>query len=268
MTSTAVAKVDPKASMLGLSFSEIVEIGNVFAASGLIRDSQDAAAAITKIVAGQELGIGPMQAVVGIHVIEGKPAIGAGLVGALVKRSGRYNYRVKVADANSCVLVWTESGEVVGESSFTIEEADAAGYTTSKSGRAGGWQKSPSDMLFARALTRGARRFCPDVFGGAVYVPDEVEENQLDSVPMGTVAPDSKTPPQPPRDLPITKDQVADMRDAAGNLTKVEARNVLCSIAIDPDRILQTQFSHACEALRAAAAALPEAEPVEVEVEP
>jgi hypothetical protein len=37
------------------------------------------------------------------------------------------------------------------------------------------WKKYPSDMLFARAISRGARRYAPGIFGGSpIYTPDEL----------------------------------------------------------------------------------------------
>ena len=48
--------------------------------------------------------------------------------------------------------------------------AQAAGLTGKDN-----WKKYPSDMLFARAISRGARRFAPGIFGGSpVYTPDEM----------------------------------------------------------------------------------------------
>ena len=50
------------------------------------------------------------------------------------------------------------------------------------------WRKYPSDMLFARAISRGARRFAPGIFGGSpVYTPDEMgvdtnEEGMIEAV--------------------------------------------------------------------------------------
>jgi hypothetical protein len=29
-------------------------------------------------------------------------------------------------------------------------------------------------MLYARALSNGAKWYCPDVFGGPIYTPDEL----------------------------------------------------------------------------------------------
>jgi hypothetical protein len=58
----------------------------------------------------------------------------------------------------------------VGASSFTIQEAQEAGLLGKDN-----WKKYPSDMLFARAISRGAKRFAPGIFGGtAVYTADEM----------------------------------------------------------------------------------------------
>lgn len=157
-----------------LTLEEVGKIGRVFYQSGYFRDARDAAQAITKILAGQELGIGPFQAMAQFHVVEGKPTMSAGLIGGLVKRSGRYDYRPSTTNEEECVLDWYErrdgEWELVGQSRFTMTDAARA-----KLLRAGsGWEKYPVDMLFARALTAGARRFCPDVFGGAIYTPSEL----------------------------------------------------------------------------------------------
>lgn len=169
----------------GLTLDEVKSIGTVFFQSGLFKDTRSAAAAITKVLAGQEMGVPPMEAMRGFHVYEGNVHFSAGLVGALIKRSRQYDYRVKEANDSVCVIEWRErvntglpiapKYEVVGESSFTRAEAEAANLL-----RKANWQTYAEDMLFARALTRGARRYCPDVFGGAVYVPGEDAPEQED----------------------------------------------------------------------------------------
>lgn len=127
--------------------------------------------AIAKVLAGAELGLPPFASMAGIHIVQGKPVLGANLIATLIKNSNRYDYKVKEATDKVCTLEWYEYGKVVGESSFTIEEAQEAGLTNREN-----WKKYPSDMLFARAVSRGARRFAPGVFGGSpVYTPDEAE---------------------------------------------------------------------------------------------
>ena len=139
-------------------------------ASGFFSDVKTQAQAMVKVMAGAEIGLPPFASMSGIHIVQGKPVLGANLVATLVKNDPRYDYRVKQADNKVCILTWYEGGQVVGESSFTWEEATAAGLTGKDN-----WRKYTSDMLFARALTRGARRYAPGIFGGApIYTPDEM----------------------------------------------------------------------------------------------
>lgn len=139
-------------------------------ASGYFTDVKSQAQAMVKVMAGAELGLPPFASMSGIHIVQGKPVLGANVIATLVKNSGRYDYRIRQSDGNVCVLEWRENGQPVGESSFTMSEAQAAGLTGKDN-----WKKYPSDMLFARAISRGARRFAPGIFGGSpVYTPDEM----------------------------------------------------------------------------------------------
>lgn len=128
----------------------------------------------TKILAGRELGFGPFAAVNGIHIINGKPAVGANLMASAVKGSGRYDYRVtKMADDEVVIdffAVANGKREPIGTSAFSLKDAQAAGVTNNPT-----WKKFPRNMLFARAMSNGVRWYCPDVFSGnAVYVPEEL----------------------------------------------------------------------------------------------
>ena len=139
-------------------------------ASGFFSDIKTQAQAMVKVMAGAEIGLPPFASMSGIHIVQGKPVLGANLIATLVKNDSRYDYRVKRSDGEVCILAWYENGKPVGESSFTIQEANAAGLTGKQT-----WKAYPSDMLFARALTRGARRYAPGIFGGApVYTPEEL----------------------------------------------------------------------------------------------
>ena len=155
-----------------LSGEDVKAWAQVFVASGMFKDTKGLAQAMVKIQAGQELGLPPFAAMRGFDVIDGKPAPNAGLVGAMVKRSARYDYRIVASDATECAISFLEGGEDIGLATYTIEEAKAAGLA----GKAN-WKKYAADMLFARCLSRGARRFCPDLFLGSVYVPEELGDD-------------------------------------------------------------------------------------------
>lgn len=151
-------------------FDQIQKAASALQASGYFKDVTSQAQAIVKVMAGAELGLPPFASMTGIHIIQGKPALGANVIATLVKNDPRYDYRVVTCTNDACTIAWFESGQKVGESGFTMAEAKAAGLTGKDN-----WQKFPSDMLFARAITRGARRYAPGIFGGApVYTPEEL----------------------------------------------------------------------------------------------
>ncbi len=138
--------------------------------TGLFQDIKSAAQAMVKIMAGNELGLPPLASISGIHIIAGKPVIGAGLIASAVKSSGKYNYRVVENTDKHCSIDFYEGTEKIGNSSFSYEDAKKAG--TKK------LEKFPKNMLFARAISNGVKWFCPDVFAGPVYVPEEMEAVQ------------------------------------------------------------------------------------------
>lgn len=163
------------------------------AGSGFFADSKSAAQAVVKILAGQELGFGPFASMTGVNIIQNKPVLAANLLAAAVKRGGKYNYRVTKNTETECLLTWFEDNQQVGTSSFTMDEAKRAGLSEKDN-----WKKYPSDMLFARALSRGQKRFAPDIFNGAtVYTPDEIgalvdEDGNLIAPVVSTPQPEQK----------------------------------------------------------------------------
>ena len=174
--------------------NELSTAATAMHASGYFGDVKSQAQAMVKVMAGAEIGLPPFASMSGIHIVNGKPTLGANLIATLVKNDPRYDYRVKRADNEACVLAWYEGGALVGESSFSIQEANAAGLTNKQT-----WKAYASDMLFARALTRGARRYAPGIFGGApVYTPDEmgVETDEEGHIIEGQIV--TVEPPAPP----------------------------------------------------------------------
>ena len=149
-------------------------LARYFQQSGLFPDLQSEAQAYVKVVAGRELGLGPLASVSGLNVIKGRVTFSANLLASMVKRHPRYDYRVAEHNERGCRIVFTEGGEEIGVSTFTMEDAKRAGL--------GGmnWTKYPQAMLFARALTQGVRWFCPDVTAGApAYSPEEIADGEV-----------------------------------------------------------------------------------------
>jgi hypothetical protein len=149
------------------TISDVMHIAKAFSESGMFPDIKSVAQAAVKIQCGKELGIPPFAAMSGIHIIQGKPTIGAGVMAAMVKASGKYNYRVTEQTDKVCSIDYYEGAEMIGTSTFTIEDAKKAGTKNT--------DKFPRNMLFARAMSNGVKWYTPDVFAGPVYVPEEME---------------------------------------------------------------------------------------------
>lgn len=126
------------------------------------------------IMAGAELGLGPIQSIRLIHIIDGKPSMAADLIAGLcmAKRdvceyvtctettAARATYEAKRSGSPKPVAI-----------SFTIEQARQAGLAGK-----GNWSKYPDAMLRARAVAAVCRAVFPDLVGG-IYDPDEIERD-------------------------------------------------------------------------------------------
>lgn len=149
------------------SFEVMQRVAKAMVASCYFQDARDVAQATIKILAGAEMGLPPFASMTNIHIIQGRPALGANLIATLIKNDPRYDFRVLKLDDTECALAFYESGQMVGESRFTAADAKKAGTKN--------MERFPRNMLFARAISNGARWYTPGIFGGApVYTPEEL----------------------------------------------------------------------------------------------
>ena len=154
-----------------VKFEDTMNIAKAMASSGFFQDSADASKAVVKILAGQEIGIGPFASMTGIHIIKGKPVMGANVVATIIENDPRYDYRVIKLENDGCIIDFYQHGKKIGTTSFLEADAKAAGLFGKDN-----WKKFPRNMYFARAISNGARWYTPGVFGGApVYTPDEFD---------------------------------------------------------------------------------------------
>jgi hypothetical protein len=177
----------------------------LLAESGFFGEVRDAGKALAKILAGRELGMGPIASLMGVYYQQGKVTYSANIMAAAVKKSGRYTYRVKTIGTAECSIEFFErSGpewESIGTSTFTIKDAQDAGLTTGPNKH--NWSKFTRNMLFARAMSNGAKWYTPDVFGGVTpYTPDELgaEVSISDDGDMKPVIEEMPVTEQPRRD--------------------------------------------------------------------
>lgn len=156
-----------------LAIKDTMTIADAFVQSGFFTDAKHQSQAIVKILAGQELGFGPMASMTGIHIVQGKPTISATLMAAALKNTGRYNYRIEKMTDEECWINFMElvdgKWEKIGVSTFSMEDAKQAGLLGNPT-----WKKYARNMLFARAMSNGVRWYAPDIFGAPLYTPDEL----------------------------------------------------------------------------------------------
>lgn len=131
----------------------------------------DQAGIMAIMLSARELAIPPMLALnKGLQIIQGNVEISARLMSALIRRAG-HSIQIKSESPEECVLVGQRAdSKDTMTVSFSLEEARKAGLV--KDG--GGWKKWTGDMLYARALSRLARRLFADVIGGC-YVEGEIK---------------------------------------------------------------------------------------------
>lgn len=151
-----------------------LELGKVFAESGVFPDIKSAAQGYVKILAGKELGLSPMQALNSFYFIAGRLGVMAQTLGALIKKSGKYDYKIETHSEQECVIVFykiEDKKEIeIGKSKFDIKMAARAGIINKDN-----WKNYPMNLLFARALANGARWYCPDAISG-FYTVEELRD--------------------------------------------------------------------------------------------
>ncbi|MEU2143581.1 hypothetical protein ABZ741_04620 [Streptomyces globisporus] len=118
------------------------------------------------------LGLHPMAAITGVHVIEGKPSASSALISALVRRAG-HKLRVTGNDQEATAqIVRADDPEFTFSCTWTWARAEQAGLTRKQV-----WKNYPAAMLKARAITEVAREACEEALSGMHYTPEELGAN-------------------------------------------------------------------------------------------
>lgn len=167
------------------------------------------------VLYGEELGLGPMQSLTQIHVIEGKPSLAPEGMRGLVLKAG-HRIDVKVA-ANDRVVLYGRRSDSGSEATveWTMKDAQLAGLA----GR-GAWKTYPRAMLMARATSELCRMLFADIIAGLSYTPEEVM-----SINGGEWEPAS---PPPVMDAPV--EPVAEVMPA-----EIVAESITEVVGSDPE---------------------------------
>lgn len=123
------------------------------------------------LLTGKEFGLGPMQALRGIHVVEGKAVMAADLmVGLCVARREVCAFFTLVESTAHKATYRTQrvGAPAPVEMTWTIEQAKAAGLAGKNN-----WRAYPDAMLRARCASALARVVFPDLLAGT-YDPEEL----------------------------------------------------------------------------------------------
>lgn len=173
--------------------------------SGLIPKALDRPEKVLIIMAlAQALDVPIMHALNSMYVVNGKPAMQADIMRALIFRSyPDATFIIKENTAEKCTISAGRPGQKPQEFSFTMDEAKQAGLLAKQ----GPWHQYPKAMLLARASSIAARVLFPDVLMGVIYTPEELgasvnedgEVIDLTPLPVSEASPSYKEPAPPPK---------------------------------------------------------------------
>lgn len=138
---------------------------------------QEAAAAI---VAGQGVGLGPMESLRSIDIIQGTPSMRAITLRALVVSKGHELWLEESTPTRAVVAGRRAGSDNVQRSEWDMDRAKAMALVTKDN-----WRKQPGAMLIARATSECARLVAPDALLGIPYSTEELQD--LDERPSSPV---------------------------------------------------------------------------------
>jgi len=144
-------------------------------------------AILAAILTGAEVGISPMQALAKIHVIEGRPAMSAELMRAVVLRDGHDLWIEEQSSTRVIIGGKRKGSDRETRVTWTMDDAKRANLAGKDV-----WRKYPTAMLTARATGQLCRAIFADVLSGISYTVEELEDGDLievEEVPVDAPAP-------------------------------------------------------------------------------
>jgi len=211
-------------------------------------------AAITAtILYGDELGIGPMQSLASIAIVEGRPSPSAELLRGLIFAAGGELWYEEATDTRVKVLGRRKGSTNTTAVTWTIDQAKRAGLAGRQN-----WRSYPRQMLTARATAELARLIWPDVVRGLAdsepsddidgAVPSTDPESSPTTVRRRRRAPNVETttaaastsppevipPPLPPS--PTADDLPAERVDVQASDEQLVRLNISLRQLVDNDR--------------------------------
>lgn len=163
-----------------------IELAKAVAGTDFVpRGLRENPAAITAaILYGDEVGLGPMQALARIAVIDGRPALAAEAQRALILAAG-HDLWIEEATITRCTIAGRRrDSDATSRVTWTLDDAKRAGLAGKRN-----WRTYPRQMLLARASAELARAVFADAIGGLAATEeleavDETGNGQPSAVPI------------------------------------------------------------------------------------
>jgi hypothetical protein len=136
---------------------------------------------------GRTLGITPVAAITGIHVIEGKPSASAALISGLVRQAG---HKLRVTGnglSATATIIRSDDPDFSYEVTWELRQNPNGNPNAQDAGLLNKdvWKKYPAAMLKARAISQVARDACEEVLFGLHYTPEELNARvDADGLPL------------------------------------------------------------------------------------
>lgn len=215
-----------KTSIVPVDFEQAWRLATVFAASGdmvpkVYRENPNAAC--MAIMWGMELGISPIQAIQGIAVIGGKPAVWGDLLLAICVTSPKFvDLLEEPVLEGTAVVAYKATAKRQGRSDvvriFTMADAAKAGLLT----KDGPWKTYPQRMLQMRARSWALRDQFADALRGiasADEMQDVIEGEFTAQATQRERAAAAREPIREPQPKAAAPAETSDLRNSANSAT-------------------------------------------------
>ncbi len=168
------------AGMTEADFAYLERLAAAAADSGLYGSgAKIKAQLLMKLIYGRDLQIPVSAALSAIDIYDGKMELSSNLIAALLEAHPHYAYAIVETTNERCELEFFKDGRSLGKAKFDAADATTAGLADTDY-----YRHYPSDMFFARAITRGARRYCPGLGRGvAIYATGELAKRTPEPTP-------------------------------------------------------------------------------------
>ena len=145
------------------------------------------------VLAGAEVGLGPMAALRAINVIQGTPAMSALAMRGVAQAHGHEIWIEEVSETRVIACGLRAGSDNVQRVEWTIQRAQRMGLTGKDN-----WKNQPQAMLIARATSEMCRLIAADALVGLAYAQEELSDEATPKPARKTVQRrEIPAPPEP-----------------------------------------------------------------------